>query len=219
MKNFDFNFNDLFSFAQTDPYGLVSENYQELFKYLENSKQELNFPAVNNDIGCLLNLLTKIYRPHKIFEMGSGYGHSCFWYFVGNSSPPGKVVLTEKRSDLLEVFEAAPWPLEWKESIAYYQGDAFEVLNQAESFDWYLIDGVKADYLRFLKAIEDKTKAGSLVFIDNSYWRGSFLDKELSQTKASAKNIKELHEYIKNSTMWEACFVPFKDGLSILRKI
>ena len=102
--------------------------------------------------------------------------------------------------------------------LHYYNADAFEVLESVNRVDLALIDGVKANYLDFLKAVYPKMKEGSIVLIDNSFWRGSFLDSESLLKKESARKIAQLHDYIKNSRDWSAIFIPYLDGLSILRK-
>ena len=111
------------------------------------------------------------------------------------------------------------WPARWQDKMEYHQGDAFDTLSEIGNIDLALIDGVKGDYLKFLLALKNHTQSGALVLIDNSYWRGSFLDDEVVAIKKSPQKIKELHEYIAHSSEWESLFIPFVDGLSILRKI
>lgn len=218
MKNYPFSFEQLKEFSESSPYLSLSDKELELFNYLNHAKKALNFPAVTDDIGNLLRFLTFLCNPEYIFEFGSGYGHSAFWYSLGASSIK-KVYLCEKRDDLLEIFEKAPWDLNYKKKLDYFQGDAFENFNNVHNIDFLLIDGVKGDYLEFLELAEKKMSKDSFVVIDNSYWRGSFLDADLSTTKKSAMNIKKLHEFIGNSKTWDGVFIPFVDGLTLLRKL
>ena len=101
----------------------------------------------------------------------------------------------------------------------YHCEDAFDVLERYASIDLALIDGVKGDYLKFLTLLESRMKTGAIVLIDNSYWRGSFLNQEQVETKNSAKKIKELHDYLAQTKIWDSVFMPYIDGLSLLRKI
>ena len=217
MRDYPFNYIELSKFSNSLPYGGFDHQLNTLFEQLEIQKNQLNFPAINNDIGSLISMMCGIARPKVIFEMGSGYGQSAFWFLNGSTSIE-KIILTEKRSDLIDVFHALPWPSEWREKISYYNDDAFKIIEQFQSIDIALIDGVKADYKKFLVILESRMKTNSLVFIDNSYWRGSFLNSEQVKNKQSARNIYELHQYIKESKAWESCFVPYIDGLSILKK-
>lgn len=218
MRDHIFNFEELFNFSNGNPYDSISAEYQDLYSLLEKYKLELNFPAIQSDIGSFIALLTRLKRPQIVFEMGSGYGQSAFWFLKDSADSIEKIILTEKRDDLKTIYESLPWPTDWKAKLEYHQGDAFEVLNTYHAIDMALVDGVKADYLRFIEKLYPKMKVGSIVFIDNSYWRGSFLDADLRQKKASARSIFELHEYLRNSNLWDSIFIPYKDGLSILFK-
>ena len=152
--------------------------------------------------------------------MGSGYGHSAFWYFVGAQDSLKEVILTEKRSDLERVFDNLCWPVNWKNRMHYIQGDAFEALQDVDGqFDLFLVDGVKADYLKFIKLALPKLSSNGIIAIDNSYWRGSFLRESVRVKKKSAQNIFELHTWIRNQKNLKAIFVPFLDGLTLIQKL
>lgn len=216
MRDYPFSFEQLNDFSIKLPYGLqLKAEEQSLFTQLEKQKVALNFPAIRNDIGLFLNFLIKKNHSTTFFEFGSGYGQSALWYLLNNPLAQ-KIILTEKRDDLVNVFEGLPWPAEWKQKITYYQQDAFKVFEQFEMFDFILIDGVKADYLDFLKLCETKISLNGIVAIDNSYWRGSFLSPQQVASKQSAARIKELHDYIRASNFWESIFIPFEDGLTLL---
>jgi predicted O-methyltransferase YrrM len=218
MKNYPFNFDTLFEFSNSRPYGGVEDGYSELLQKLNFLKEKYNFPAVNNDIGSFLAFLISIKQPKVIFEMGSGYGHSAFWYLTAQCEELERVYLTERRDDLAAEFEALPWSPEDKNKLDYWQGDAFEKLATVDKIDFALIDGQKSDYLTFFKELDTKLSEGSIVAIDNSYWRGSFLDAEMVEKKKSARDIGKLHEYIEQLDGYQKLFLPFKDGLSLLVK-
>ena len=219
MKDYPFSFEQLNKFSLSKPYESNLNSVEtKLLQELNHHQINLNFPAIREDIGQLINFLFKWVRPKRIFEFGSGYGHSSFWYFLNNNFIES-VILTEKRDDLLSVYNSLDWPSDWKNKTTYIQGDAFETFKNVSELDFILIDGVKADYLRFLKESETKINSNGMVLIDNSYWRGSFLDSDLVQSKNSARMIKELHEYINKSEFWEAVFLPYEDGVTLLRPI
>lgn len=217
MRDYPFSFEQLNTFSKSMPYGVhLNESTSELYKLLKEKELVFNFPAIRDDIGKFINFLFTWIKPITIFEFGSGYGQSCFWYLLNNKDIKN-VILTEKRNDMKPIYESLPWPDSWKEKIQYHNEDAFEVFKKIETVDFVLIDGVKADYLSFLKECETKLSPNGLVLIDNSYWRGSFLDPELVNTKLTAMKIKELHSYISTSNFWESVFIPFEDGVSLLR--
>jgi caffeoyl-CoA O-methyltransferase len=185
---------------------------------LECCREKLNFPALKPDVGSFISFLFSTNKNLKtVFEFGSGYGHSAFWYFQGKY-PPDKVYLTERRLDLLDVYNKIPWPTSYKEKLNYFQGDAFEAFAQTSEVDFILMDGEKGQYLEFLKLAHEKLNQDGLVFIDNSFWRGSFLDEAKIEKHKSAKLVGDLHNYIKSSPHWYSCFLPFLDGVTLLQK-
>lgn len=220
MKNYPFSFDSLNDFSKSLPYKNIPLEYIPLYTSLKKQEELLNFPAIRDDIGIFINFIFNWLRPKNIFEFGSGYGQSSFWYLLNQDSVE-KIILTEKRSDLLEVFNSILWPTEWKLKLEYNQGDAFDTFSKSPipTFDFLLIDGVKADYLKFLEFSKDRISKDGLILIDNSYWRGSFLDEELSVSKLTAKKIKELHDFLASTNDFESVFVPFEDGVTLIKKI
>lgn len=220
MRDYPFSFEALNLFSSELPYKNVPSELMPLYRQLKGNESSLNFPAIRDDIGVFVNFLFTWVKPRNIFEFGSGYGQSAFWYLLNNNSIE-KVVLTEKRDDLEEVFNKLDWPKDWMEKLEYKQGDAFKTFEQTciDQFDFMLIDGVKADYLKFLNYSKSKLSENGLVLIDNSYWRGSFLDSAIVEKKQTARRIKELHEYLADSQEFESVFLPFEDGVTLIKRI
>lgn len=220
MKNFPFSFERLFQFSLSDPYSFVPKHHRDLFERLKRAEKRLRFPAVKNDVGSALGFLASLNQSKRIFEMGSGYGHSAFWFFAGAESSIERAVLTEKRKDLSSVYEELQWPVNWKNRMEYWQGDAFEKLEAEEGlFDFFFVDGVKADYQSFVEKALPKLAKGGLIAVDNSYWRGSFLDAWQRERKASAAAIYRFHRFAQERRDLRAVFIPYADGLTLLRKL
>lgn len=218
MQNHELNYTSLFEFSNSNPYKAIPSELEILFSNLNDLKNKYCFPSINNDIGNFIKFFTGIICPRVIFEMGSGYGHSAFWFMLGSENVQ-KLYLTEYRKDLEHEFDDLPWPSIWKDKMCYFQDDAFNVIKDIDHIDLALIDGGKSEYLNFLKAIEPKMNPGSIVLIDNSFWRGSFLDPALAKEHASAMRMAELHFYLREDTsVWDSLFIPYSDGLSVLRK-
>lgn len=214
MRDYPLDYKVLHQYAKSLPYGIGTKS-SVLLANLDELKNKLNFPAITNDVGALLGLQLKALGVKKIFEFGSGYGHSLFWYT--DLATLEKVVLTEKRDDLRVYFDQLSWPERIKNMTEYFCGDAFARLQaDNEIYDFILMDGVKASYLDFLKLAKTRVRIGGIIAIDNSFWRGSFLDPNYSQ-KSSAQAIGELHQYVAAQLPdFECVFVPFEDGLSLL---
>ena len=64
---------------------------------------------------------------------------------------------------------AKTWPKpDWKNTITVVEGDALKSIPALTGeFDFVFIDAEKPDYLKYLKAIEPKLKAGAVIVADN----------------------------------------------------
>lgn len=199
---------------QKNPYQNFWIKEKELYQELKLIEQNLNFPQVQDDVGILLAWLSSVHKPDTIFEMGSGYGGSAFWFLSGYQS--SRVYLTEKRDDLLGVFEKLPWPEKWKESLEYFQGDAFECLSKVKvKIDLALVDGVKADYLNFLIDLHPHLTKNALVIVDNTFLKGKIVDSSQAEKRAP-KAMIHFHEQLSQSALYRPCFLPFNDGITLL---
>ncbi len=216
-------FEDQLNFSEQYPLSYLSVQETTFLNQLNNLKHELNFPAIKNDIGSFFNFLVKAHQVKTIFEFGSGYGHSAFWYFV-DSYLPTKIYLTEKRSDLIEHFENLPWSEQHKKVIDYHQGDAFEKLEELSQnnikIDFLLIDGQKSSYKDFLISSFNLLSDQAILVIDNAFWKGSVIKDELV-SKSSQKSIRELDQYLRStevSNQFVVQYFPFRDGLVLLKR-
>lgn len=206
------------NYAKEELFFVFTPEERKLYSELLELEERLHFPAVKPQVGAFLKSLIHLHKPKIIFEFGSGYGHSAFWYLLAKTSNLSKIYLTEKRDDLEDVFHHLSWPTDWKKKLFYKQGDAFESFKDVDSkIDFLLIDGEKAKYLDFLQTINDSLNEGAIVIIDNAFWKGMFLDQE-KKHKVSPQGILKLHNWLKEQTLFHVCFLPISDGLFLLQK-
>ncbi|MBF0298958.1 MAG: class I SAM-dependent methyltransferase [Oligoflexia bacterium] len=202
------------------------------------------FPAIKEDLGAFLKFLCLLKKPKKIFEFGSGYGQSAFWYLLAtdsshtadSTSSIEKIYLTEIKERLWEYYDSLPWPDEWQKKIYYYKGDAFKAIDvlKVEEIDLVFMDGQKARYLDFFKKIESKLNKDAIIIVDNIFWKGnilknlnnnsSFNNEEINEeikikemSYPSVKGIESFYNYITNSS-WYSIFFPYYDGVLLLYK-
>ena len=186
------------------------------------------FPAVSDDVGAFLSFICKLLAPKKIFEFGSGYGQSAFWFLssgVGDNLE--KIYMTERRENLWDIFASLPWPSNWRSKMDYYQGDAFERLKEISEIDLALIDGQKSRYFDFFNLLEKKLSANGVVIVDNAFWKGNIkniLDEDpvcsfhKKMSKSSIIGIRKFYQYILDSKEWKVTFIPFDDGILLINR-
>jgi len=65
---------------------------------MEERAEANNFPIVNRMAGSSLLVLARSLGARRIFELGSGFGYSAFW-FATAAGPQGEVFLTDGDHD------------------------------------------------------------------------------------------------------------------------
>ena len=61
---------------------------------MERTARDKAFPIVDRSVGSFLETLTKIQKPQRIFEFGSGFGYSTFW-FARAAGPDAKIFCSD----------------------------------------------------------------------------------------------------------------------------
>jgi predicted O-methyltransferase YrrM len=59
-----------------------------------------NFPIIGPQVGRFLYQICRLVQPKRIFEMGSGFGYSAYWFCKG--APQARVTLTDRSHKNLE---------------------------------------------------------------------------------------------------------------------
>jgi predicted O-methyltransferase YrrM len=94
--------------------------------------------------------------------------------------------------------------------VTCVEGDALQTLQKVEGpIDFVFIDAVKRDYLKYLKILEPKLKAGAVVVADNVI--------------QSARQVKDYLDYVNNSPNYDSVTIRASmeknDGMTISYKI
>lgn len=126
------------------------------------------FPTVGREVGQFLRLVARTVDAKRVFEFGSGYGYSAYW-FAGALPPEGEVVLTDHDADELrkarEFFEQGGLA----DRAVFETGDALETVDEYEGpFDVVLVDHAKEAYPAAFEAVRDEVAPGGVVIADNA---------------------------------------------------
>ncbi len=187
-----------------------------LLKEMENFGIKSNFPLIGPLVGRILYQLAKLSKAKKVFEMGSGFGYSAFWFALAVPED-GVVHLTDtssKNTDLAKQF-FTKGNLIHKAQI--HTGDAVQILTKLdEQFDIILIDMDKEQYPKALEVAKAKLKLGGLIIADNLLWFGRVLEKK---GEPSTEAIKKFNQTLFNDCSFISTLLPVRDGLGVAFKI
>jgi predicted O-methyltransferase YrrM len=138
----------------------------EVLREMEERGEE--FPTVGREVGQFLRLLARMVDARRVFEFGSGFGYSAYW-FADALPEDGEVVLTEHDDDELDeardYFERGGIA----DRAVFESGDALDAVERYDGpFDAVLIDHQKHRYPEALAAVREKVAPGGVVVADNA---------------------------------------------------
>jgi len=128
--------------------------------------EEHGFPIIGPEAGGVLRLLARLTGAERIFEFGSGYGYSAYWFLKG--APEAEIVLTEIDGDELgmarEFFERAGLT----DRATFEEGDAVSIVDGYDGpFDLVLLDHEKSRYAEGFRKVRGTVRPGGVVVADN----------------------------------------------------
>lgn len=214
--------------------GLISTDGDEIVARMDERADRDGFPTVGPAVGGWLELFARMTNAKRVFEFGSGFGYSAYWFARGLPDD-GEIVLTEIDADELELAREYFADGNVTVQARFEHGDAIDIVDEYDGpFDIVLIDNEKHRYCEALQAIEEKLKPGSLVLADNAITAGpidheqvvsllseqdatvtlSDLGDELEINQAT-EGIAEYLEYVRTHEQLQTVLLPLGEGLAV----
>lgn len=183
---------------------------------MEALAAERDFPIVGRLCGAFLEVMARTIGAATVFEMGSGYGYSAYW-FSRAVGPNGRVYCTDgdpANRDLAEQFlgRAGRW-----DRISYHVGYAQDVLQATPGeFDIVYNDIDKTQYPDAWLLAKDRVRPGGLYICDNVLWSGRVTDADDQSPETVA--IRQQNEMIFADPAFDTFIHPVRDGLIVARR-
>ncbi len=198
-------------------YSLLTGDNDTL-KEMHDLGAKSHFPIVGALVGHLLCLLTKSLGAKAVFEMGSGFGYSAYWFLQGMPEG-GSIVLTDMEKANLNRAQAFLELHAKGKKIVIEKGDAVSVIEKYTGpFDIIFMDIDKEQYPEGFAKAFPKLRRGGLFICDNVLWSGKVLNDDAS-TAADTKGIKKFTEIIFHHPSLLSTIVPLRDGVSVSVKL
>ncbi|ADD06653.1 putative methyltransferase [Natrialba magadii ATCC 43099] len=148
----------------------VGPEPDETLAEMDRFAEEHGFPHVGPEVGAFLRFVARMSDAERIFEFGSGYGYSAYWF--ADALPDdgsGEIVLTEVDEDELEQAREYMAAGGYDDLARYELGDAVETAKGYDGpFDVVLIDIQKHQYEDAFEAIRSKIPVGGVIVADNA---------------------------------------------------
>jgi len=187
-----------------------------IIQEMETLAEELDFPIIGSLVGKFLYQITKISKAKKIFELGSGFGYSAYWFSKALENE-GYVFCTEISEDNHKIALNFLKKSEYFNNIKFEVGDGLSILKQQkEKFDIILNDIDKEYYPDVIEIAAKKLSPGGLLITDNMLWFGRVLSNDKTP---STIGVKKFTEIILSRKDFITTIIPIRDGISISLKI
>jgi caffeoyl-CoA O-methyltransferase len=193
-----------------DPEPLVLE--------MEAYARQKEFPLVGRSSGRWLELLTKMIGARRVFEFGSGYGFSAYW-FARAVGEDGTVIGSEKDQHELDMHLKLFVNSPYLQRIDLRHGDAFQVFRKTEGpFDVVFIDIHKQGYVQALEAALPRVRPGGLILADNVLWGGRTAQPAAEDDEGTMA-LQEYNRRIMSEPELQSMVLPVGDGLAVSWKV
>jgi len=186
---------------------------------METLARENNFPIVDRLVGIFLETMTKTIDARRVFEFGSGFGYSAFW-FARAVGLNGSVFCSDGDAENLALAEnylsqAGLW-----NRINFQVGFAQDVFRSTEGiFDICYNDVDKGDYPEIWRLARKRIRPGGLYIADNVLWHGRVaVENPVDIVPGWTEAILEHNRLIFEDSEFDAFVNPIRDGVIVARK-
>ncbi len=200
----------------------------ETLHEMDDYAEEEGFPHVGPDVGGFLRLLARMVGAERIFEFGSGYGYSAYW-FAGALPDDGEIVLTEVDEDELEMARGYLSKGGFDDLARYELGDALETIDRYDGpFDVVLIDHQKHRYRDAFEAVRPKVPVGGVLVADNAMRAGIIQFEKLLEiaeggnpvdVNENTQGIADYLEAVRTDPAFETVVLPLGEGIAVSYRV
>ena len=176
------------------------------------------FPIVGPLVGRLCQQAAQAIGARDVFEMGSGFGYST-WWFAHAVGEGGRVVHTDGDAKLSA--EARTWldKAGLGPRVHYEVGDACEIIKKYPGpFDVVFIDIDKHAYPEALELARSRVRIGGYILCDNALWSGNVL-QAASRQDADTRGVVRYNKEAFAAADLLTTIVPIRDGVALSLKI
>lgn len=168
----------------------------------------------------LLTTLVAGFKPQRILEIGTAWGHSGIAML--KASPSSHLTGLELDDDCISKTRANYKKYGVEKRATLFAGDAGEIITVLDGkFDFIFLDGPKGHYARYLPYLLQLLNKGGVIFADNINFMGFVLSGQKPPQKHNTivNSMKEyLHAVTTDKTL-HTSVLDLEDGVAITVKL
>ncbi len=194
---------------------LISKDDAILSEMEELAKEE-GIPIVGRQVGRFLYQLAITIKAKSVFELGSAFGYSAYW-FAKAAGSEGTVYFTDLSKNNVALALDFIKSVGFDDRIKINLGDGYSILDKIEDeFDIIFNDIEKEDYPKVIDKAYEKLRMGGLFITDNVLWHGRVISDDNSP---ATEGVREFTKLLMEHSGFYTTIVPIRDGLSISVKL
>ncbi|HET7483468.1 MAG TPA: O-methyltransferase [Actinomycetota bacterium] len=200
-------------------FGLLRTDDEPVLLEMEALAEERGFPIVGRLCGRMLEVQARAIGARRIFELGSGFGFSAYW-FSRATGPDGEIHLTDTDPD--NATKAADFLARagLDGPIEFHVADALEALGSTDGdFDVVYCDIDKPGYPDAWRAGRERVRVGGLFMCDNMLWSGRVTGGIEDSRPEWTEAIVETNRLIAEDPDFRSFILPTRDGVVVALRI
>jgi predicted O-methyltransferase YrrM len=201
--------------------GLLRRHDDPVVVEMEAEAEARGFPIVGRMVGVAIEILARSIGARRVFELGSGYGYSAYW-FLRAVGPDGEVHLTDGDPDnerkamqyLGRAGLAGP--------VRYHVGDAVRSLQATNGeFDIVYCDIDKDGYPDAWRAARDRIRPGGMFVCDNTlgFGLGTVVEEKDGRAERMLAAIREMDAAVAADQAFLSTILPIRDGVMVALRV
>jgi len=187
----------------------------------EAEGKKRGFPIIGRLVGVTVELLARSIGARRVFELGSGFGYSAYW-FARATGPGGEVYGTDGDPDNEPKALGYLRRAGLADRVRWHVGDAVTNLDAVDGeFDVVYCDIDKEGYPDAWRAARERIRPGGLYLCDNVLWSGAVADPEgdHGRDRATTDAILEHNRLIAEDDRFVSSIVPTRDGVFVALRV
>ena len=194
--------------------GLNAVDDESVLLEMEELAEKKSFPIVGRLCGRFLEVLARSIGARRIFELGSGFGFSAYW-FARATGADGEIHLTDMDPDNERLALDFLGRAGLAGPVRYHVRDALSALSEEDGeFDIVYCDIDKDGYPDAWREGSRRVRVGGYFVCDNMLWSGRVASSDPDDPRPGwTLAIDETNRLISADPHFRSFILPTRDGV------
>lgn len=200
--------------------GLLARHDDPVLDEMERRGHEQSFPIIDRMAGVVLELTARSIGARRIFELGSGFGYSAYW-FARATGPARELHLTDRDPGNRDLAVEYLGRAGLASGVTFHVGDALDSFASVPGeFDIVFCDIDKSSYPRAWAAARERIRPGGLYIVDNTLMPNNVagIPGVEIRDQAARQAVVEHNAAIVDDPEFLATILPIREGVLVARR-